>query len=212
MHKLYTRPQTGGFAVHAVLEETGLPYRLVTAADKDDKDFRAISPLGQVPVLGLPDGSTITESAAMCIYLADLAPEAGLSPAPASPLRPHFLRWLAFGSAQIYDADLRYYYAGRHTADQSAIDGIKAAALADMNRLFAIADGALDGRTWLLGETFSAADIYIAMQCYWHPDVPAMLAHNPNLNRLCEAVRQRPAIARAADYHDPWVILDEDNY
>ncbi len=155
-------------------------------------------------MLGLPDGSTITESAAMCIYLSDLAPESGLSPALSSPLRPHFLRWLAFGAAQIYDADLRYYYAGRHTTDQTAIDSIKAAALTDMNRLFTIVDAALAGKTWLLGDTFSAADIYMAMLTYWHPDVPALLAHCPNLNRLCEAVKQRPAVARAAQFHDPW--------
>jgi glutathione S-transferase len=208
MHTLYTRPQTGGFAVHAVLEETALPYDLVTIEDNTADDFRAISPLGQVPVLGLPDGSTITESAAMCIYLSDLAPGSGISPALTSPLRPHFLRWLAFGSAQIYDADLRYYYAGRHTTDQSTIDGIRAAALADMNRLFAIADTALDGKAWLLGDIFSAADIYIAMLTYWHPDVPVLLTQCANLNRLCEAVKKRPAVARAAEYHDPWSYLD----
>lgn len=214
MHTLYTRPQTGGFAVHAVLQETGIDHELVTI-DKSKGDhrtphFRSISPLGQVPVLGLPDGSTITESAAMCIYLADLAPGSALSPALNSPLRPHYLRWMIFCSANLYDADLRYYYAGRHTTDETAVEGIKKAALADMDNLFGIADQALAKNRWLLGETFSTADIYIAMLGYWHPDVPGMLATNANLNRLCEAVKQRPAVARAADYHSPWEIIGED--
>ena len=210
MHTLYSRPQTGGFAVHAVLEETGLPYKLVTIDDPAAGDFRAMSPLGQVPVLGLPDGSTMTESSAMCIYLSDLALQSGLSPALVSPLRPHFLRWIAFGAAQIYDADLRYYYASRHTTDPATIAGIKAAALADMNRLFGIADAALKGKTWLLGDTFSAADIYMSMLTYWHPDVPGLLAGCTELDRLSKSVQQRPAVARAADYHDPWNFAGDD--
>jgi glutathione S-transferase len=214
MHTLYTRPQTGGFVVHAVLEEAGLPYELVTVdtsrGDHETEEFRAISPLGRVPVLRLPDGSTMTESAAMCIYLGDLAPDARLISPPDDPLRPHFLRWLLFCAVNIYDADLRYYYADRHTTDPAAIESIKAAALADMDDLFAMLDKQAGSGDWCLGDTFSALDIYAAMLTYWHPDVPANLAACPNLARVSEQVKQRPAVIRANDYHNAWAFDGED--
>lgn len=213
MYTLYTRPQTGGFSVHAVLEATGFRYELVTV-DKSRRDhatpeFKAISPLGHVPVLKLPDGSTMTESAAICIYLADLAPQSGLSPALDSPLRPHFLRWMVFNSANIYDADLRYYYAERHTSNPAAVESIKAAALADMDRLFAILDAQIGSSEWCLGDAFSALDIYSAMLAHWHPDVPAMLAACPNLNRICAKVKPIPAVIRANEFHNAWDFTGE---
>lgn len=205
MHTLYTRPETGGFAVHAALEQSGAEYNLVTI-DKaeghhESAEFNHLSPLGQVPLLKLPDGSAMTESAAMMIYLGDLNPDAGLCPPPGSALRPHYLRWMVFGAANLYMADLRYYYADRHTTDPAGIDGIKATALADLTKQLRIVDRAIGDQPFLLGDIWSGADIYTAMIAYWHPDPPALFAACRNLERMCNSVRELSCVKAANEYH-----------
>ena len=81
------------------------------------------------------------------------------------------------------------------------MDGILASALVDMNRCFAVLDDALNPGPYLLGETFSAADIYLWMLTCWHPEPGKMLAENSRINRLVELVQARPAIARIWDEH-----------
>ena len=119
MYTLYGRPATGSAAVEALLEELGLPYRLETVAKGPDGRPSAhylanINPLGPVPALKLPDGSVMTESAAMMIYLADLVPGANLAPLPTHPARGQYLRVMLFLAAEIYPADLRLFYSDRY--------------------------------------------------------------------------------------------------
>ncbi|MDP4823939.1 MAG: glutathione S-transferase N-terminal domain-containing protein, partial [Aestuariivirgaceae bacterium] len=95
MYTLYGRPATGSAAVEALLEELGLPYRLENVSKGPDGQpspafLATINPLGQVPALKLPDGTVITESAAIMIYLADLVPGANLAPLPTHPARAHY--------------------------------------------------------------------------------------------------------------------------
>lgn len=82
MYKLYTRRHTGGFAVEVALVWSGAPYERVDVQKSAQQDpaFLKVSPLGQVPVLELADGVAITESAAMCILLADHHPQAAIAP------------------------------------------------------------------------------------------------------------------------------------
>lgn len=205
MHILYTRPETGGFAVHAALEQSGLEHELVTIdkakGDHEAAEFCKLSPLGQVPVLKLPDATSMTESAAMMIYIGDLRPDSGLCPPPGSALRPHYLRWMVFGAANLYTADLRYFYADRHTSDPAGIEGVKASALADLTGQLGIVDQALADRPYLLGNAWSGADIYIAMLAHWHPDLPALFAACPNLQRMCNALRELDCVKAANAYH-----------
>ena len=106
MYTLYWRAGTAAFAPQALLEEIGAPYEKVhikeTDAAQTSEAFRAVNPLGQVPALVLPDGTVMTESAAMTIYLADLNPELGLAPAPDDPARAVYLRWMVFMAAKLY--------------------------------------------------------------------------------------------------------------
>jgi glutathione S-transferase len=82
MYKLYTRPNTGGFVVEAAFALAGVPFDQIDVpkSDPPDQAFLHISPFNQVPVLILPDGSSMTESAAICILLAERHPEADLAP------------------------------------------------------------------------------------------------------------------------------------
>lgn len=205
MYKLYTRPGSGGFVVEAALAMAGAPFEQVDVPKKDAPDpaFLAISPLNQVPVLTLPDGHSLTESAAICILLAERHPQAGLAPEAGSPARADFLRWMAFMSSVLYPAILRLYYAHRYTADGN-VQPVKDAAIAEMDRGFSIVDEALAGRDWLSGETFSLADIYLVMLVAWHPEVERARNAWPNIERLWSGLRQHELVRRLNASHDMW--------
>jgi glutathione S-transferase len=197
--KLYGRPGSGSGACEAILALTGLPYELIDlerwSPGGAPSDFLAINPLGQVPALVLPDGGVMTESAAICLYLADIAPNADLAPLSAHPLRARYLRWMVYLAANNYMTALRFYYPDRHTLDPDGIEGVKAAAIQRSKAEWKIiADAAVDG-PFLLGEAMSAADIYASMLMSWDLDVPALFKAHPALNELYAVVAGHPKIA-----------------
>ena len=206
MYKLYTRPGSGGFVVEAALAMAGAPFQQIDVQRKDppDPDFHAISPLNQVPVLTLPDGRSITESAAICILLAERHPEAGLAPAVDAPARADFLRWMAFMSSVLYPAVLRLYYAHRYTADADGTKAVKQAAIAEMDRGFAVLDAALRDRDWLVGDGLSLADIYLVMLIAWHPDIDSARTAWPDIERLWAKLREHPLMKTLNTSHEMW--------
>lgn len=206
MYKLYTRPGSGGFVVEAALALANARFDQIDVpkTDRPDQAFLDISPLNQVPVLTLPDGRSITESAAICMLLAERHPDAGLSPAPGEPGRADFLRWMAFMSSVLYPAVLRFYYAPRYTADAEGAKAVKQAAVAEMDRGFAIVDAALAGREWLAGDRLSLADIYLVMLVAWHPDAEKARTAWPGIQRVWARLREHPVISRLNASHEMW--------
>jgi len=206
MYKLYTRPGSGGFVVEAALAMAGAPFEQIDVPKKETPDpaFLAISPLNQVPTLTLPNGQSLTESAAICILLAERHPEACLAPEAGSSARADFLRWMAFMSSVLYPAVLRLYYAHRYTADGEGLQPVKKAAVAEMDRGFAILDQALAGRDWLAGEALSLADIYLVMLVAWHPDVEKARNAWPNVERLWAKLRQHELMRKLNASHEMW--------
>jgi len=206
MYKLYTRPGSGGFVVEAALALAGAPFDQIDVPKKDSPDqaFLDISPLNQVPVLTLPDGRSMTESAAICILLAERHPEAGLAPAAGWPARADFLRWMAFMSSALYPAVLRFYYAHRYTADAEGVKAVKEAAITEMDRGFAVLDKALAGRDWLVGDTLSIADIYLVMLVAWHPEIGKVAAAWPDIERLWARLRDHDLMRKLNAAHAMW--------
>ncbi|MGE0211307.1 MAG: glutathione S-transferase family protein [Parvibaculaceae bacterium] len=208
MYTLHTSAGSGGFAVHAVLAEAGEDCRIVHVDTKKNeqrkKSFLKLNPMAQVPVLTLPDGTVMTESAAMVIHLADMLAGGKLAPKPGSAKRATYLRWLTFMAVNPYTADLRYFYSDRYTTDPGGAEAVKAAALRDMEDQFAILDKAVGQGMYLLGNSFSAADPYLLMLCTWHPDPAKLLAQRKNLGRLCQRVKARKAIAPLNEFHKLW--------
>jgi glutathione S-transferase/GST-like protein len=190
----------------ALLEEAGAGYeKIVVDIDSNQHksaDFLAVNPMGQIPALVLPDGTLMTESAAMVLHLAERHPEAKLAPPAGSPESARFQRWLLYLATAVYTAALRYYYPEQFTSDPAGHPGISATGLADFDRCLAILNDALDPGPYLLGENFSAADVYLSMLAGWHPEPPAAFATNPRIRKLTELVLARPAIARVWAEHD----------
>ena len=196
MFTLYVRSGSGSAAVEAVLAECGAAVQLVDVP-RDGQGFEnylAINPRGEVPSLRLPDNSLMTESAAIVIYLADLYPQALLAPALDSPLRPAYLRWMLYFASAVYMADLRFFYPARHSVDPAAEAGIKAKAEIDLYRDFDIFAKALGQGPYILGEVFSAADIYAAMLVSWAPDVDVVFESHRNIKKHYALVAARTKV------------------
>ena len=200
MYKLFWSKSAGSLAPEVLFEEIGAKYEKVAVdlASEENRsaEFLAVNPLGQIPTLVLPDGTVMTESAAMVLHITDRHPEAKLAPPAGSSESARFLRWLVFMAATLYAADLRLFYADRFTTDASAVDGIAARARTDLDRYFAILEDALNPGPYLLGEGFSAVDIYLWMLASWHPDSAQLFADNPRIAKLVKLVEARPAVAK----------------
>ena len=200
MYKLFWAKSMGSMVAEVLFEEIGVEYEKVPIdVEKEENrsaEFLAINPLGQIPTLVLPDGTVMTESAAMVLQITDRHPEAKLAPPAGSPEGARFQRWLLFMATTIYPAEQRLFYADRITTDASAVAGIEACARTDMDSYFAILNDALAPGPYLLGESFSAVDVYLWMFVKWHPDTAKLFADNPRIARLVELVEARPSVAK----------------
>ena len=173
-YTLYSHDGSGGFAVEAALVKVGAAHEVVAIdivkGDQNRPDFVAINPMRQVPALRLPDGSVMTESAAIVVHLADAFPGKGLAPKPATSAHAQFLRWMLFLAANLYEGDLRYFYPDRYTTDPAGIEGVKSAGAAHMKKSFAVVEDALARSPFLCGPDLTMADVYLAMLTAWSPE------------------------------------------
>jgi glutathione S-transferase len=195
MYTLYWAPNTGAFAPDAVLTLSAAPFER-REIDYDGKEqegeaYRKLNPMGQIPVLLLPDGQVMTESAAMVLHLVERFPEANLAPAPGCAARAVFDRWLLFLAVNVYGAILRFYYPGRYTTDPTGAAGVRQAAERDLERQFALLEAALDPGPFLTSDAFGAADLYLMMLADWYPPARKL----PRIGRLCAALAEEPRIA-----------------
>lgn len=199
MFTLFARPGAGSAAIEAILAECGAAFKVIDVPKEADGSAPAsllrLNPRGEVPTLMLADDSIMTESAAIAIYLADLYPQANLAPTINGAQRPRYLRWILYFATAVYMADLRMYYSERYSTKPSHAAGIKAKAISDMELDFDIFAHDLGRGPFILGETLSAADIYVAMLVSWAPDIPALFARHPNIKAHYELVAARPHVA-----------------
>jgi len=205
MYQLYWAEDSGALAPQIVLEEIGADYeRCILDLDKEEEsndDFLKINPRGQVPALVLPDGSIMTESAAMILHLADSYPEARLLPSPGSEARAQVYRWLFYAASNLYEGILRFYYTERFSTDTSQVPQIKDAARIFIDQSWTLLENQLQEGPYLLGEAYSVVDPYLLMLFNWHEEPEAMLTRNPKLKRLFDTVRARPAVERIWRQH-----------
>ena len=194
-YRLYSHDGSGGFAPEAALIKAGAKFETIVIdtakGDQDRPDFAAINPMRQVPTLVLPDGTVMTESAAIVVHLANAFPDKGLAPAPGGSGHARFLRWMFFMASNIYEGDLRYFYPERYTTDEAGIAGVKAAGAAHMRKAFGVIEGALAEGPFLCGAKSCMADVYLAMVMAWAPEPIA----SPRLLAVRRSVADDPAIA-----------------
>ena len=196
---LYGRPGWGSAIVEAQLAYLALPFEFVEVGDLfQSPEARAalarINPVAQIPTLVLPDGTPMTESAAITLYLADLTGSDALVPGAGEAARAGFLRWLVFLVANLYPTFTYADDPGRFVADSAAAKAFRASVDAYREKLWQIVESAA-GAPWFLGERFSALDIYVAVMSRWRPRRPWFARHAPKLNAISERTDAEPRLA-----------------
>jgi len=193
-YKLYNRSGSGGFAVEAALALADVPHELILLESPVStplpESFREINPWGQTPVLIAEDGTTVTETSAILIWLAGR--HTRLGPEPWTSEHAQFLRWMVFLSANVYESVLRQIYPHRYVADVACVPAVVEAAVMRNKRAFDLLEDTLaaHGGT-LLGGPIGAADILVAMLALWHRRHQEL----PHGIRLARQVAAHPAIA-----------------
>jgi glutathione S-transferase len=191
----YTNPMSRGQIVRWMLEEVGAPYEtqiMDYASNMKGPDYLAINPMGKVPAIKHGD-TVVTECAAICAYLADAFPDAGLAPPVNSAARGAYYRWLFFAAGPVESAvtnkslgfvvpEGRGVMAGYGSFEQT-IDAL---------------EGAVSGVEYLAGDRFSAADVYVGSQILWGMQFGS-IEKRPSFEAYGARIAARPAYQRAKD-------------
>ena len=191
---LYTNPMSRGRIARWMLEEVGQPYDTVVldyATTMKGPDFLALNPMGKVPTL-THRGVAVSECAAICAYLADAFPQAGLAPALDDPMRGPYLRWMFFAAGPVEAAVTARSLGLLAPADKAGMVGY-----GTFDAVIDTLETAVTEGPYILGERFSAADVYVGSQIAWGlqfksiPERPAFAAYAARITAREAAVRAR---------------------
>jgi glutathione S-transferase len=157
-------PMSRGRIVHLMLEELGAPYR-IELHDFEKREHKApaylaINPMGKIPAIE-HRGTVVTEAAAICVYLADAFPKARLAPALDDPTRGTYLRWLFFGAGCVEPAIMD------HMFKRPAVERPSALGYGSYDDTLNALEKAVTPGPFILGDRFSAADVYVGSQIGW---------------------------------------------
>ena len=192
MMKLYWAPRSRSFTALWLMEETGQPYERVltdiTTGAQKAPEYLAINPMGKVPALADGD-ATLAEAAAICAYVAERYPEAKLAPPLGDPRRAKYLYWLFFSPGCIEPSIVQL-------ATKIEMNPV-AAGWGEAQRVFDVLDAALSKGPWLLGDSFSAADVMIGSGLHYAVRLFKMVPSRPSFDAYLARCAARPAFQRA---------------
>lgn len=193
--KLYFSPGACSLCTHIALHESGLNFEPVLASTKthrlaDGTDYHSINPLGYVPLLELADGTRLTEVAAILQYIADQVPASHLAPLAGTLARYQLMAWLNFVATELHKGFSPLF-------SKDTPDNYKPIAKEHLTQRLAWVDAQLQDRPFLMGETFSVADLYLFNISNWAHLVGLKLTDFSNLLDFRTRVGKRPAVRAA---------------
>lgn len=192
----YTNPMSRGRIARWMLEETGVPYRteiLQFGTSMKDDGYKAVNPMGKVPTI-IHGKKTITECAAICAYLADAFPQAGLAPSPAD--RADYYRWMFFAAGPLESAVSNKALGFEVPAGRERMIGY--GSFADVMDALELA---VRTNSYIAGEKFSAADVYVGSQIGWGLQFGS-IEKRPVFEQYFGRLALRDAYQRAAEKDD----------
>jgi len=193
--KLFYSPGACSLSPHIVAQEAGIELGLQkvdlkTKTMATEGDFFAINPKGYVPALQLDNGEVLTEGPVIVQYLADQKPEKGLAPPAGTMARYHLQEWLGFINSELHKS-----YSPLFRPDTPA--ETRADRQAYLSKRYGVVEKQLAGRSYLLGDHFTAADAYLFTVTNWAGTVKFDLSPFPNIRAFQERVAARPAVKAA---------------
>ena len=194
--KLYYSPGTSSLLPHIVLVEAGLPFDTVKIDDHTKAmdgvgDYRDVNPLGYVPALQLDDGTVLTECAAIVQYVADAAPAKNLAPPNGTLERTKLQSWLSFLSTEVHMGGFCPLF------DPEVPDAVKSVFRRRLATRLAHVEAHLTRNDYLLGQTFSVADVYLFVMSNWARSTNVDLSSYPHVLALRRRVGARPPVQAA---------------
>lgn len=192
----YTNPMSRGRIARWMLEEVGRPYRTVIldyGTTMKAPEYLALNPMGKVPTL-VHGETVVTECAAVCAYLADAFPEAGLAPEPGR--RGAYYRWLFFGAGPVEAAVTNRSFGFEVPQERQGTVGY-----GSLEQVVDTLETAVAGDGYLAGDRFTAADVYLGSQIGWGLRFGNIEAR-PALAAYWQRVADRPAAIRARELDD----------
>ena len=192
----YHNPRSRAQMVHWMLEEAGAPYRIVPIdfekGEHKTPSFLALNPMGKLPTI-VHRGTVVTETAVIIAYLADTFPRAGLAPALNDPSRGTYYRWLFFG-AGCFEPALLDEMMKRPPPPQKAAVG-----WGSYGEVVSTLKSALAKGPYLLGDKFSAADVYVGSGIRWAMTFGAPgLKGEKTFDDYVARLNARPALQRTS--------------
>jgi glutathione S-transferase len=194
----YTHPMSRGRIVRWMLEEVGQPYEtrvMDYATTLKAPEYLAINPMGKIPAIRHGE-AVVTETAAICAYLADAFPQAGLAPPPGDPRRAPYYRWLLFGGGPVESVVVSTALGVQVKPEQKRLVG-----WGDAADTLNVLEAAVSAGDYIAGDSFSAADLYISSQLGWGMQFGA-IEKRPAFERYSERMQSRPAAVRAREIDD----------
>jgi len=194
--KLYGCPGCGSAAVEVMLQLAKLDYEYIKATpwEPDDKvdELRRLNPLAQVPTLVLDDGSVMTESAAIILWLCERMPEL-VPPQPAA--RAQFYRWMVYVPGNLYAVFAFRDSPGHWVEGEAAQAAFKDKLTDRLKHFWTIIEAQLNPAPYALGAQLTALDIYLAMVSRWTPGRKWFVEACPKLAAAISLVEQHPVVA-----------------
>lgn len=193
----YTNPMSRGRIIRWMLEEVGQPYetQILQWGAHKQPEYLAVNPMGKVPAIKHGD-VVVTECGAICAYLADAFPQAGLAPPSGSPRRGTYYRWLFFAAGPIEQAVGIQALNVEVPEERQMMLGY-----GSMDAVHDAIEGAIKGRDYLDGEAFTAADLYLASHLGWGMNF-GTIEKRPAFEAYVARHVARPAAERAAQIDD----------
>ncbi|MCY1015902.1 glutathione S-transferase family protein [Pyxidicoccus sp. MSG2] len=200
--KLYFAPRTRAVRARWLLEELGVHYELVrldlARQENSTPEYLAVHPLGEVPAL--VDGDvTLLESLSICLHLADRFPEKHLAPPVGSAERGPYYRWMVFAEMSLDSVVMEFYWHARAAEEKQASahsDEALAKHRARLGAVLEVIHVGLDGREFLVGGAFTAADVVMASILHLANTLRLLDGH-PRLVEYVKRHSQRPAVRKA---------------
>jgi glutathione S-transferase len=191
----YTNPQSRGRMVRWMLEEVGQPYRtevLDYGTTMKAPAYLAINPMGKVPALAHGD-AVVTECAAICAYLADAFPQAKLAPPPGDRLRAPYYRWMFFAAGPVEAAVSNKALGLVVPQERERMMGY-----GTVDRALATLEDAVSQGQYLVGDNFSAADLYVGSHLAFGM-MFGTIDKRPAFQQYVQRLTARPAFMRAQE-------------
>lgn len=191
---LFHSPNTRSTGVLSLLEELGAPYDLRVLNNKTGEqrkaEYLAINPMGKVPAI-LHNGELVTEQPAVYLYLADLHPDAGITPRMGENLRGPFLRWLVF-----YGSSFEPALVDRSMKRDPAPPGTSP--YGNWDTMFGALSAQLEKGPYILGDRFTAAHVLWGVALAWTVGFK-LVPETPAIKAYIERINSRPALVRARE-------------